>query len=132
MFFACATAAQPLWTSFVRRARNASPAHLAAFAGKPTSHPVLIPRKVAGHLRPLPPIPANAEWKGLLLPQIPAYPRSARKRQDRPVTPEVAGSSPVAPVSTSTASPTPSEHATVSDLGVQRCEHCVAAGYTPP
>jgi len=32
------------------------------------------------------------------LPEIPAYPRSARKRQDRPVTPEVAGSSPVAPV----------------------------------
>jgi hypothetical protein len=31
------------------------------------------------------------------LRQIAAYPRSARKRQDRPVTPEVAGSSPVAP-----------------------------------
>jgi hypothetical protein len=29
---------------------------------------------------------------------IPAYPRSARKRHHRPVTPEVAGSSPVAPV----------------------------------
>jgi hypothetical protein len=29
---------------------------------------------------------------------IPAYPRQERKRQDRPVTPEVAGSSPVAPV----------------------------------
>jgi hypothetical protein len=28
----------------------------------------------------------------------PAYPRSARKGHDRPVTPEVAGSSPVAPV----------------------------------
>jgi hypothetical protein len=33
--------------------------------------------------------------------RIPAYPHSARKRQDRPVTPEVAGSSPVAPVETS-------------------------------
>src|SRR5918995_6282205 len=32
------------------------------------------------------------------MPEIPAYSRSARKRQDRPVTPEVAGSSPVAPV----------------------------------
>jgi hypothetical protein len=31
-------------------------------------------------------------------PGIPAYPRVGRKRQDRPVTPEVAGSSPVAPV----------------------------------
>jgi hypothetical protein len=35
----------------------------------------------------------------MLPPQIPAYPRSTRKRHDRPVTPEVAGSSPVAPVS---------------------------------
>jgi hypothetical protein len=34
----------------------------------------------------------------MLPPQIPAYPRSTRKRHDRPVTPEVAGSSPVAPV----------------------------------
>jgi hypothetical protein len=36
--------------------------------------------------------------KTLLMAGIPAYPRPARKRQDRPVTPEVAGSSPVAPV----------------------------------
>ena len=50
MLFACATAAQPLWTSFVRRARNASPAHLAAFAGKPKSHPVLIRREVVSVL----------------------------------------------------------------------------------
>ena len=35
--------------------------------------------------------------KALLTAEIPAYPRSARKRHDRPVTPEVAGSSPVAP-----------------------------------
>ena len=34
----------------------------------------------------------------LLAPVIRAYPRPARKSQDRPVTPEVAGSSPVAPV----------------------------------
>jgi hypothetical protein len=39
--------------------------------------------------------------KALLSAGIPAYPRSARKRHDRPVTPEVAGSSPVAPVSKS-------------------------------
>jgi hypothetical protein len=38
-------------------------------------------------------------WREVLLsPEIPAYPRSARKRHDRAVTPEVAGSSPVAPV----------------------------------
>jgi hypothetical protein len=36
--------------------------------------------------------------KDLLLPGIPAYPRSARKRHDRSVTPEVARSSLVAPV----------------------------------
>jgi hypothetical protein len=36
--------------------------------------------------------------KLLLTAGIPAYSRSARKRRDRPVTPEVAGSSPVAPV----------------------------------
>ena len=42
--------------------------------------------------------PRNARGsKALLSPGIPAYPRSARKRHDRPVTPEVAGSSPVAP-----------------------------------
>jgi hypothetical protein len=34
---------------------------------------------------------------GLLAPQIPADPRPVRSGQDRPVTPEVAGSSPVAP-----------------------------------
>ena len=36
--------------------------------------------------------------KALRFAGIPAYPRSTWKRQDRPVTPEVAGSSPVAPV----------------------------------
>src|SRR5207237_10458845 len=36
--------------------------------------------------------------KALRFAGIPAYPRSCRKRHDRPVTPEVAGSSPVAPV----------------------------------
>ena len=35
--------------------------------------------------------------KALLTEAIPAYSRSARKHHDRPVTPEVAGSSPVAP-----------------------------------
>jgi hypothetical protein len=49
-----------------------------------------------------PPAPANPRITGLRKPcsrpQIPADPRSARKRHDRPVTPEVAGSSRVAPV----------------------------------
>jgi hypothetical protein len=47
--------------------------------------------------RPHPQIPATTRAQGPLIPQIPACPRSARKRHDRPVTP-VAGSSPVAPV----------------------------------
>src|SRR6266536_4716389 len=41
--------------------------------------------------------PLRQRLKAPLSPGIPAYPHSARKRQDRPVTPEVAGSSPVAP-----------------------------------
>ena len=52
-----------------------------------------------------PQIPASARQSPqshggnvLLVPGIPAYPRPPRKDQDRPVTPEVAGSSPVAPV----------------------------------
>src|SRR5262249_59478101 len=39
--------------------------------------------------------PQRQGRKGLRFTGIPAYPRSARKRHDRPVTPEVAGSSPV-------------------------------------
>jgi hypothetical protein len=34
----------------------------------------------------------------MLTGELPAYSGSARKRHDRPVTPEVAGSTPVAPV----------------------------------
>jgi hypothetical protein len=45
--------------------------------------------------------PQRHRRKALLAPGIHAYPRSGRTRQDRPVTPEVAGSSPVAPVSRS-------------------------------
>jgi hypothetical protein len=41
--------------------------------------------------------PQDPGQEALLTPGIPAYPRSARKGHDRPVTPEVAGSSPVAP-----------------------------------
>jgi len=42
--------------------------------------------------------PQDGGRKALHWRQIPAFPRPARRRQDRPVTPEVAGSSPVAPV----------------------------------
>jgi hypothetical protein len=56
----------------------------------------------AGGRRKLPQAPGNPRkapaQKALLFPQIPANSRSSRKRHDRPVTPEVAGSSPVAPV----------------------------------
>jgi hypothetical protein len=44
------------------------------------------------------PSPQAPERKELLWRRIPAYHRSTRKCHDRPVTPEVAGSSPVAPV----------------------------------
>jgi hypothetical protein len=63
-----------------------------------TEHPALIPQEAAGSSRRYPRIPATARPKGPLTTGTPAYPRSARKRHDRPVTPEVAGSSPVAPV----------------------------------
>jgi hypothetical protein len=62
-------------------------------------HPAYIPQEAPGDPRPHPRIPQRRGRKALLSPGIPAYPRAARKRHDRPVTPEVAGSSPVAPVS---------------------------------
>src|SRR6266496_4424132 len=55
-------------------------------------------REAAGNSRQYPRIPATPGAEGPGQAGIPADPRSARKRQDRPVTPEVAGSSPVAPV----------------------------------
>jgi hypothetical protein len=62
------------------------------------AHPAHIPQEAPGDPRRHPRIPAMLAAESLLSPGIPAYPRSARKRHDRPVTPEVAGSSPVAPV----------------------------------
>jgi hypothetical protein len=56
----------------------------------------------AGGRRRLPQAPAEPRkgdgWKALLAPVVPADPRPDRRDQDWPVTPEVAGSSPVAPV----------------------------------
>jgi hypothetical protein len=57
-------------------------------------HPTAGRRK----LQHSPQIPQRSVRKVLLTAGSPAYSRSARNRQDRPVTPEVAGSSPVAPV----------------------------------
>ncbi len=56
------------------------------------AHPAGGPRD----LRTGPRIPATLEPEDLLTAVIPADPRATRKRHDRPVTPEVAGSSPVA------------------------------------
>jgi hypothetical protein len=67
------------------------------FSNETTWHPAHIPQEVAGNPRPPPEIPATPRAKHLLSPVIPAYSRPARNRHDRPVTPEVAGSSPVAP-----------------------------------
>jgi hypothetical protein len=68
------------------------------FTRTATQHPALIPQEAAGNARLHPRIPATPGAESLLTGEIPAYPRSGRKRHDRPVTPEVAGSSPVAPV----------------------------------
>jgi hypothetical protein len=59
------------------------------------AHPAGSPRKLPHKARQC---PQSQSRKALLSAAIPAYPRSAHKPHDRPVTPEVAGSSPVAPV----------------------------------
>ena len=51
--------------------------------------------------------PQGDGWKALLAPEIPADPRPDRRDQDRPVTPEVAGSSPVAPALSVESPPAP-------------------------
>ena len=66
---------------------------------KATRHPAHIPQEVAASSRPPPRIPATPIFESpRSRTQIAANPRPSRKRHDRPVTPEVAGSSPVAPV----------------------------------
>jgi hypothetical protein len=87
-------------TSSCRRPRREPrpPRRSRAFPRETTEHPALIPQKVAGASRRRPPNPARRRLKALLAPIIPADPRPDRRDQDRPVTPEVAGSSPVAPV----------------------------------
>src|SRR5205823_5221171 len=60
--------------------------------------PALIPQEVAGTSRQYPLNLATRRSESPAVAGNPRLSRSARKRQDRPVTPEVAGSSPVAPV----------------------------------
>jgi hypothetical protein len=86
--------AQPAY----RTDHRAPVVHAPSLAMKATGHPALIPHKPPGDRRQHPPIPATAWSEAPLTEGIAADPRSARKRHDRPVTPEVAGSSPVAPV----------------------------------
>ena len=52
-------------------------------------HPALMPHEAPRGSPRAPADPATRGAERLLLPEIPAYPRSARKRHDRPVTPEV-------------------------------------------
>src|SRR5262245_48151519 len=61
-------------------------------------HPAHIPREAPGDRRPHPQLSATPRSERRPTGGIPADSRSARERQARPVTPEVAGSSPVAPV----------------------------------
>jgi predicted dithiol-disulfide oxidoreductase (DUF899 family) len=79
-------------------ASNAASRTAPAGLATATEHPALIPQEVAGSSRQSPAIPATPESKDPAHGRNPAHPRAARKRQDRPVTPQVAGSSHVAPV----------------------------------
>ncbi len=60
--------------------------------------PAHIPQEIAGSSRKHPVIPQASRPKVLLMVGIAAYPGVSRSYHYRPVTPEVAGSSPVAPV----------------------------------
>ena len=70
----------------------------ASFAGRATPHPALIPQEVPEASGTTRESPQRRKSESPAHGEIPAYPRSTRKCHDRPVTPEVAGSSPVAPV----------------------------------
>ena len=74
-----------------------NPRTFCSLANETTAYPALIPHEAAASSRRRPAIPHWQGRKVLLTAGIPADSRSARKRRDRPVTPEVAGSSPVAP-----------------------------------
>jgi hypothetical protein len=80
------------------RAMRYFPRMCRSFAAQTTSHPALIPQDAPGSSRLHPPIPARPPPESPAHGGSPRRSRSSRKRHDRPVTPEVAGSSPVAPV----------------------------------
>jgi hypothetical protein len=63
-----------------------------------TLHPAHIPHELGGAPAGARKSPQRKGRNALVSPVIPAYSRPDRRYQDRPVTPEVAGSSPVAPV----------------------------------
>ena len=67
---------------------------------EPTAYPAQIPKEAAESSRRCPASPQARRRKALLSRVIPPSRHPARERQDRPVTPEVADSSPVAPVHT--------------------------------
>jgi hypothetical protein len=67
-------------------------------SAKTTTHPALIPQEVGGNSRPHPRIPATPALKRPAHRGNPRLSPLSSQAHDRPVTPEVAGSSPVAPV----------------------------------
>jgi hypothetical protein len=84
-----------------KHSQDNGPAHNpASFAMKTTSIPRSSRRRPPEALPSTRKSPRRHGREALLTAEIPADPRSARKRHDRPVTPEVAGSSLVAPVLT--------------------------------
>ena len=82
----------------IRGKATGSRTHPALVAIWATTHPAFLPHEAPRDPRPHPRIPATPRSEALLSPRIPAYPGPGRKHHDRPVTPEVAGLSPVAPV----------------------------------
>ena len=77
------------------RTINVAPAHLAAFAVRQRHIPCSSRGRSPDNPARARQSPKKPSGKACSCRKIPAYSRSARKRQDRPVTPEVAGSSPV-------------------------------------
>ena len=117
------TLGQHVGLRLVPRARSASTIRIRRAGLAERSDPGHIPPRSLSRQRRIPrssrttspEAPADARKspqasgrKALLSPEVPACPRTARKRHDRPVTPEVAGLSPVAPV----------------EISLQRCALC--------
>ena len=80
------------------RRRRAALAFCASLQFRQRSHPAHVPQEVAECPGSHPASPQDDGRTAPLSLRIPAQSRPGRRHQDRPVTPEVAGSSPVAPV----------------------------------